>query len=216
MRTVKAVLFVFLAVLLVGAPARGQDNSVEVQAVLGNTVVLKIDGQRETLRVGETSNGITVVAANATGVTLDINGRTSVVGLSKSVSTNYQGPQEQVVTIARNASMQYQTNAMINGRSALVLVDTGANMVAMSAAQARSMSIDYSGGSPAQVQTASGISGAYGITLQSVSVGGIEVTNVPALVVHGDYPTTVLLGMSYLQHVKLQEHNGILSLSRNH
>ena len=39
--------------------------------------------------------------------------------------------------------------------------------------------------------------------------------NVPAMVVDGAYPATILLGMSYLRHVKLQEHNGILSLSRS-
>jgi aspartyl protease family protein len=35
------------------------------------------------------------------------------------------------------------------------------------------------------------------------------------MVVDGEYPTTILLGMSFLRHVKLQEHNGILSLSRS-
>jgi aspartyl protease family protein len=55
---------------------------------------------------------------------------------------------------------------------------------------------------------------AYSVTLQSVSVGGIQVDNVPATVLEGVFPGTVLLGMSYLRHVKLQEHNGILSLTR--
>jgi aspartyl protease family protein len=47
-------------------------------------------------------------------------------------------------------------------------------------------------------------------------VGGIEVENVLATVVEGNYPVTILLGMSYLKHVKLQEHNGVLTLSRTH
>ena len=94
-----------------------------------------------------------------------------------------------------------------------VLVDTGANVVALSAAQANSLGIDFNAGEPSRVETASGITSAYSITLQSVSVGGIKIENVQATVVAGDYPTTVLLGMSYLQHVKIQEHNGILSLT---
>ena len=64
--------------------------------------------------------------------------------------------------------------------------------------------------------TASGQTAAHAIILQSVNVGGIQVESVPALVVEGAYPASVLLGMSYLRHVKLQEHNGILSLSRSH
>jgi aspartyl protease family protein len=77
------------------------------------------------------------------------------------------------------------------------------------------MGIDYSAGKPSVVETASGQTAAHGITLRSVVVGEIEVNNVPAMVVEGAFPTTILLGMSYLRHVKLQEHNGILSLSRS-
>ncbi len=83
------------------------------------------------------------------------------VGLSQRVGTNFEETQEQVVTIPRNAMMQYQTNATINGRSVLVMVDTGANMVAISSEQARAMNIDYSAGTPAQVETASGLTSAY-------------------------------------------------------
>jgi aspartyl protease family protein len=136
--------------------------------------------------------------------------------MSQRVGTNFEKTQEQVVTIPRNAMMQYQTNATINGRSVLVMVDTGANMVAISSEQAKAMNIDYAAGSQAQVETASGLTGAHAITLRSVSVGGIQVDNVPAMVVEGAYPGTILLGMTYLRHVKLQEHNGILSLSSSH
>ena len=52
------------------------------------------------------------------------------------------------------------------------------------------------------------------VTLRSVEVGGIRVENVRATVTAGEYPSTVLLGMSYLQHVELREREGVLSLSR--
>ncbi len=180
---------------------------------MGDTAVLLIDGQRKTLRVGQSFAGVKLVAAQPTAATLEINGQMKSVGMSQRVGTNFEKTQEQVVTIPRNAMMQYQTNATINGRSVLVMVDTGANMVAISSEQARTMNIDYAAGTPAQVETASGLTGAHAITLQSVSVGGIQVDNVPAMVVEGAYPATILLGMTYLRHVKLQEHNGILSLS---
>jgi aspartyl protease family protein len=196
--------------------ASGGSTSVELEALLGDTAVLLIDGQRKTLRVGQSFAGVTLVTAQSTTATLEINGRTETVGLSQRVGTSFQETREQVVTIPRDAMMQYQTNATINGRSVLVLVDTGANMVAISSERAKAMNIDYATGTPAQVETASGLTGAYVVTLQSVNVGGIQVDNVPAMVVEGAYPATILLGMTYLRHVKLQEHNGILSLSRSH
>ena len=210
-----AVRLVSIAALLVTAQASAQQASVEVEALLGKTAVMKINGQRQTLRVGQTVDGVTLVAAQSTAAIVEINGQARTLGLSQRVGTAYQEPDQQVVTIARDAMMKYQTNATINGRSALVLVDTGANMVAISGEMAKLMSIDYSTGKPSTVETASGLTSAHAITLQSVIVGGIEVNNVSAMVVEGAYPTTILLGMSYLQHVKLQEHNGILSLSRS-
>jgi aspartyl protease family protein len=198
------------------APTAARSSSVELEALLGSTAVLMINGQRQTLRVGQTLDGVTLVATQPATATLEIDGRTQTIGLSQRVGTQFQAPQEKVVTIARDAAMQYQTTAIINGRSVLVLVDTGANTVALSAAQARAMNIDYSGGVPGKVETASGLSTGYEITLQSVAVGGIEVNSVPAMVIEGDYPGTVLLGMTFLQHVKMQENNGILSLSRSH
>lgn len=205
-----------IGLLVVCANASAQSPVVELEALLGNTAVVMIDGQRKTLRVGESFAGVTLVSAQATAATLQINGRTQTVGLSQRVGTNFTQPQERVVTIARDTMMQYQTNATINGRSVLVLVDTGASIVAISSEQARAMDIDYSVGEPTKVETASGVADAYPVTLQSVSVGGIQVDNVPAMVVKGAYPDRILLGMTYLRHVKLQENNGILSLSRSH
>lgn len=211
-----AAILVTISLLLLAVQARGQAASVEVQALLGNTAVLMIDGQRKMLKIGESFAGVTVVSTQSTTATLDINGTRKTLGLSQRVGTRFQERAEKLVTIARDERMQYRTNASINGHSALVLVDTGANMVAISSRQAKAMNIDYSSGIPAKVETASGITDAYGISLRSVSVGEIRVENVPAMVVDGAYPATILLGMSYLQHVKMQEHNGILSLSSSH
>ena len=65
-----------------------------------------------------------------------------------------------------------------------------------------------------RVETASGKVNAWHVTLQSVSVGGISVDNVEATVVEGDYPSKILLGMTFLRHVKMEETDGVLSLSR--
>tara|TARA_B110000503_G_scaffold24161_2_gene38034 strand:+ start:20820 stop:21470 length:651 start_codon:yes stop_codon:yes gene_type:complete len=210
-----AAILLGICVLIAARQAGAEQIAVEVEALLGDTAVLMIKGKRQTLRVGGSVEGVTLVATQPTTATVEIDGRTETLGLSRRVGTAYQARPEQVVTIARDAAMQYQTNATINGLNALVLVDTGANMVAISSNRAKAMNIDYSAGQPSIVETASGRTAAHAITLESVIVGEIEVNNVPAMVVDGAYPATILLGMSYLRHVKLQEHNGILSLSRS-
>ena len=207
-----AVALTFL--VLTAGSASAQSSAVEVEALMGQSAVLKIDGQRKMLRVGETHQGVTLLSADSSSVTLDIDGRQETLGLSRRIVSNYQEPTEQQVSIPRNGNNQYETIATINGRTARVLIDTGANVVAMSAVHARSLGIDTSNAKPGHVQTASGLSEARAVNLRSVSVGGISVNNVQATVVDGNFPVTILLGMSYLQHVKISENNGVLSLSR--
>ena len=52
------------------------------------------------------------------------------------------------------------------------------------------------------------------MNLRSVNVGGIKVNNVPATVIEGEFPNYVLLGMTYLRHVKMEENQGVMTLSR--
>lgn len=194
--------------------ARGEAPRIEVEALFKDAAVIKIDGQRKTLRAGQSYGGVTLLSAYSRTATLEINGQQSVVGISRRIGANYQAPAEQVVTIERNDMLQYRTQARINGRSVGVMVDTGANVVAMSQQHARSMGIDFRSGTPAKVETAGGIIDAWVVTLRSVEVGGIRVENVRASVVDGGFPATVLLGMSFLRHVDMRESNDTLSLSR--
>lgn len=212
----KVASLMALNILIAAAQSHAEPTSVVVEALMGDSAVLMIDGKRKMLGVGQSFAGVTLVATESTTATLAVDGRAVTVELSQRVATSYQHKQEQVVTIARDSRMQYQTSAIINGRSVLVLVDTGANVVAISSAQAEAMGINYrEDGAPSRVETASGIRDAYAVTLQSVDVGGLQVDNIPATIVEGRYPATILLGMSFLQHVKMQEHGGIMLLSKS-
>lgn len=187
---------------------------VEVQAILGDSAVLSVGGARQLLRPGESHDGVTLVRTTETTAIVRIDGKTHTVALSRRVGTTYEKPRQKIVTIPRNSRNQYLTTAMINGRSTQVLVDTGANVVAMSANTARNLGIDDSTGVKASVETAGGVLDARQVTLDSVAVGDIRIDRVDATVVQGEHPAIVLLGMSYLRHVKIEEQNGILSLSR--
>ncbi|MEH6611524.1 MAG: TIGR02281 family clan AA aspartic protease [Halioglobus sp.] len=82
------------------------------------------------------------------------------------------------VTIRRDDRLQYLTKASFNGISMEVLVDAGANLVAMSAEHATRIGIDYEAGVETQIETASGLNDAWLINVRSVEVGGIKVENV--------------------------------------
>ncbi|MDH4041474.1 MAG: TIGR02281 family clan AA aspartic protease [Gammaproteobacteria bacterium] len=214
MREFLAALALAGGLLLVCPAAWPATPRIEVEALFTNAAVLRIDGERKMLKAGQSYRGVTLLAAVSTGATLEVDGETLEMGVSRHIGTRYETSEPRVVSIPRDATMQYQTTAIVNGRSMPVLVDTGANVVALNSAHARALGVDYSAGVMAQVETASGKVNAWHVTLQSVSVGGIRVDNVEATVVEGDYPSKILLGMTFLRHVKMEETDGVLSLSR--
>lgn len=208
------LLLLIASTLLLPTAALAQAASVTVEALLPNTAVLMINGQRKTLKAGASFQGVKLLSADSTAAVLEINGERQRLGLNRNITTNYVAPERRQLDIPRNDRMQYITTALLNGRSIQVMVDTGANVVAMNSRQATALGIDYKTGVPSKLETASSIIDAWMVNLQSVELGGIRVENVRATVAEGDYPSTILLGMSFLQHVEMRERDGVLSLSR--
>ena len=120
------------------------------------------------------------------------------------------------VKVTRNSRNRYITYASINGRRITVLVDTGATIVAMSSVDAGKLGINYRRGVRSKVVTASGVASAYSLVLDTVALGNITVSGVQASVIEGEFPDTVLLGMSYLSEVDMQEKNGVMTLRRKY
>ena len=190
-------------------------SDVIVEALLPNGAVVKINGNRHTLRAGQSIGDVRLISADAKAAVIEISGQRQTVGISQRITGNFQVPEKREVTIPKDALKQYRTVATINGRRVAVIVDTGANTVALSASQASALGVDYESGIPTSVETASGKVDAWVVALDSVDVGGIRVDKVQAAVTDSEFPSTILLGMTYLEHVDIAESNGVLSLKRD-
>lgn len=203
-----------LGLLVLALSLNVQATEVEVVGLFKNAAVLRVNGQQRVYKAGELSpEGVRVVSASTREAVIEIDGKRQTLGLSRHISSAYSAADKREVEIPRSANFQYITHGHINGKAIPLLVDTGANSVAMSERHARQLGIDYlSSKFSGQVQTASGTAKAYGVQLRSVSVGGITASGVEAVVIQGDYPTEVLLGVSFLQHVDLREENGVMYL----
>ena len=207
-------LIALLALTLLANPVRAVE--VEVQALFTNAAMLKIQGQSKVLKVGQSFGGVTLLEANSKQAVIELDGERRQVTVSQRISSTFEQPEDRQVSIPRNSQMQYRSQAEINGRRVEVMVDTGANVVAMNSAHAQSLGIEYRAGTPGKVDTAGGMVDAWAVTLDSVDVGGIRVNHVVASVIDGGHPTTILLGMTYLRHVEMHEKGGILFLSRDY
>ncbi len=190
---------------------------IELQAILGTSAVLQLDGVRRTLRVGQSSpEGVRLLALEGAAARVEVEGRTLSVPLGGRAGGAMQRAETASVRIARGDGGMYVTTGTVNGKAVEFLVDTGATTVAMNDATARGLGIDYRAGEKGLVETASGITEAYAVTLREVAVGSIRVPNVAAVVIRGAQPSRTLLGMSFLSRTQIEHAHDTLVLKRKY
>lgn len=96
----------------------------------------------------------------------------------------------------------YWAAAKVNNTQVRFLVDTGASVVALTKDDARRIGVTVrSHGEVVRLSTANGEITVPVVTLKRIRIGGVEVTNVPAVVVEEGLSTS-LLGMSFLSELK--------------
>jgi len=204
-----AVLFFLLAIDSVRA---GQD--IVVQGLFTGKAVISIDGQRRVMAVGDTSpEGVKLIAVNADQATLEVDGKQQSYALGSSVSLNFAKADSVEEKVFADDRGMFMSVGSINGQSVRFLVDTGATTVAMNTTQAKSLGVRYATeGVAATASTASGFVKAYRVRLKSVSLGKIRRRNIEAMVIDGEHPGPVLLGMSFLGDLKVEKAGNTLTL----
>lgn len=212
LRTGTGAGVLWLSFSLLSYPQLSLAIDLVVEALLPGTAVLRIDGRRTTLKEGKSAGGVRLISADSKSAIVEINGQRQQLGVSQRISGQFAAPEKRAVRIPLDQARQYRTNADINGVRVSVIVDTGANIVAMSERHAQTLGIDPSAGTPVRVTTAGSQVPGRNLLLDSVDVGGIRVNSVEATVIKGDFPVDVLLGMSFLEHVQMVDENGVLTL----
>ncbi|HWU82058.1 MAG TPA: retropepsin-like aspartic protease [Methylophilaceae bacterium] len=119
--------------------------------------------------------------------------------------------EDRTVTLQRGPDGHYRAEALINGQSVNVLVDTGATGVAISQRVADKLGI--SSRTAVRTSTANGDSVAYMTRLRSVRLGGVEAHDVSALIAPG-LDGDVLLGMSYLGRMDVRLYRGTMTIKQ--
>ena len=207
-----------LILFLIGGGLHASDATIVVNGLFKNKAVLLINGKQHILSVGKTGpEGIKLTSITGDDVTLTINGKkhTYKLGDTSSISTNFKQSEEQEVTISLNQQGQFLTFGYINNQTVQFLVDTGATSVALNSIQAKKLGLDYrKKGVPSVVATASGMSKAYRITLDTVSVGEIRLHHIDAMVIEGNFPVHVLLGMSFLGSLDIHREGQLMKIKK--
>lgn len=102
-----------------------------------------------------------------------------------------------------DAAGNFFTNGSINGVGARMLVDTGATMVAMPAADALRFGINYRKGRPGTSNTANGVAQVFQVHVDTISIGDVELKNFDAIV-HESGLSIILLGNNFLDRFSMR------------
>ncbi len=176
------------------------------------------------MHTGDTSpEGLVLISANTEEALVQIHGRQEILRLG--MATTFPGPQVEPdpawagprsVSLWADSRGSFYVQGMINGFPVRFLVDTGATTVAISSELAKRVGIDYTRGRKGFANTAGGVTQMYGIELNSVIVGGININNVQAGVVVGNFPLEPLLGMSFLSQLDMVREGNRMDLKRRY
>ena len=134
--------------------------------------VLALDGgEPKAVRVGQTWNGVTIISVEKTQATVEINGERRVLALGQ----HYRGVAPALssrpsATLAADDRGHFFAEAAINDVSLRVVVDTGASVVVIPAADATRLKLDWRGGEKRTLQTANGPTTGYLLKLTKIKV----------------------------------------------
>jgi aspartyl protease family protein len=209
------IFSILLTAAAIAAPGTALAVSqIEVQALFGGKAMVMIDGQRRTLSIGQTSpEGVKLIDADSKQAVLAVDGKQKIYKPGGTISLSYAKPEHQEEKIYADDRGMFRSVGAINGRSVRFLLDTGATTVAMNKTQAKQLGVDYRmNGESVVISTASDNVKGYRVRLKSVSLGKIKQRNVEAMVIDGDHPGPILLGMSFLGKLKVEKAGDVMKI----
>ena len=188
------------AVLLL-LPGGGAATEIKYIGLHGKRANVRIDQRNVLMAIGESNQGVGVVAASKDGAVLRLDRRNYYFQRG---SSRGQLLADELI-LDRDASGRFAGSGTVNGERVIFVVDTGASHVAISGRDARRLGIRHSRGKRVPFTTASRTETGYEVMLDSVSIGGIVLSNVPALITRGEMPRYPLLGMTFLQNLQIMQ-----------
>ena len=184
--------------LMFGFTAQAQAVWVQLVGLGPNRAELQIN--QRTIRIMRPGNsspeGVKLLSVTTNYADVEANGFQYRLSLGQQIKP--------LVVLKADRGGHYSTDAIINGRSLKVVVDTGATTVALSRSEAERIGLQFLNGRRVKTRTASGEANGYLITLDYVQVGPILLRGVAAVVTDlPNSPHITLLGMSFLRRLEM-------------
>ncbi|MFC5605674.1 TIGR02281 family clan AA aspartic protease [Variovorax soli] len=201
------------------APSSVWAESVMLTGTIGNRAILIVDGAApRTVAAGEKLGSVKVVSVQGDQAVVEVGGQRTTLRMDQPASVGGGGgggANGSRIVLPAGSGGHFMTAGAINGRSVNFMVDTGATLVSISAADALRIGLDYKKSSPVQINTANGVGRAFRVRLNTVRVGDVEVYDVDALVSEQPMPY-VLLGNSFINRFSMQREGDQMVLQKRY
>lgn len=189
-------------------------QDVGLAGIMGSKAMLILNGgEPQSVAIGQTLDGVKVMSIQGDQVMIEIAGKKRHLRVGQFAVGAASSDAAGKVVMAADARGHFYTNGRINGASVRFLVDTGATMISLGAADARRMGLDFNSGQKGMSQTANGQTMVSKIQLDTVQVGDVTMHNVEALIHQTELPIA-LLGMSFLNRMDMQRDGNTMTLKK--
>ncbi len=163
-------------------------RGVRVVSTQGQSAVLDIAGQRQTLHIGQAPVSVGQPVAAGTGAR---------------------------IVLSADSSGHFVIQGQVNSRPVQFLIDTGATSIGVSVTDADRIGLKYKQGQPVQVTTANGVVPGWRVRLNSVRMNDVEVRDIEAVVTPVAMPF-ILLGNSFLNRFQMTRNNEQMLLEKRY
>jgi aspartyl protease family protein len=206
-----------MAVVVALALPAGATEVTVIGLFPGKAVVVIDRGAPRTIAAGQrTPEGVLLVSADSRSATLEIDGKRQVLEMGQHAESAALTGALPSVTLAADGNGQFMADGQVNGARMRFLVDTGATLVTLPAKEASRIGLDYRRGQQAVSQTANGRIIVYRVKLDTVTLGGMTLRDVDAVVPDGPGLEVALLGMSFLTRTEMRREGENLTLTKRY
>jgi aspartyl protease family protein len=183
---------------------------------MGDRALLVVDGRAVTVDVGQQAAGVKLLRWVGEAAEVDVGSGAVQLRMGGTPARLGDAPPRvaaREVVLVAGPGGHFTATGAINGKAVSFMIDTGASLVSLGLDQAERLGIDLSTARPAVTQTANGALPVQLVTLSTVRVGDLELTNVGAALLPMPMPM-VLLGNSFLARLQMRRDNDVMRLER--
>lgn len=213
------LLRTLLALSVLGTGA-AYAQAVALSGMLGNKALVVVDGSNpKALAAGESFRGVRLVSTQGDTAVVEIDGKRQTLRVGDApVSVGGGAPAGGSggrIVLTADSGGHFMAQGQINGKSATMMVDTGATGVVIAESDAQRMGLKYNTALPMRISTANGVIPAWYVKINAVRVGDVVAYDVDGVVASGSMPY-VLLGNSFLSRFQMNRTNDQMVLEKRY